>query len=58
MTPPPFPPEQAKNSCGKPIIFPNQSSMTTSNSVHAGLAIQVNPIQAIAPLNMSATMAG
>ena len=39
MTPPPFPPEQAKNSGGKSSNLPSQSIMTTSSSVHAGLAI-------------------
>jgi hypothetical protein len=32
--------------------------MTTSSSVQAGEAIHVKPIQAMAPLNISATIAG
>lgn len=39
ITPPPLPPEHAKNSDGKSNILPSQSNITTSNSVHAGLAI-------------------
>lgn len=39
MTPPPFPPLQAKNSLGRSNIFPSQSNIITSNSVQAGLAI-------------------
>ncbi|KAJ8883624.1 hypothetical protein PR048_015476 [Dryococelus australis] len=39
MTPPPLPPEQARNSLGRSSILPNQSSIITSSSVHAGLAI-------------------
>lgn len=38
MTPPPWPSFPAKNSLGKLIIFPSQSSMTVSSSVQAGLA--------------------
>lgn len=39
MTPPPLPPEQARNSAGRSNILPSQSIITTSSSVHAGLAI-------------------
>lgn len=40
MTPPPWPPGvQDKNSFGRSNIFPNQSIMTTSRSVQAGLDI-------------------
>jgi hypothetical protein len=39
MTPPPFPPVEARNSLGNSSIFPSQSSITTSSSVQAGLAI-------------------
>lgn len=35
----PFPPEHARNDSGSPRALPNQSNITTSNSVHAGLAI-------------------
>lgn len=39
ITPPPVPPQPDKNTAGKSNIFPNQSIITTSSSVHAGLAI-------------------
>lgn len=39
ITPPPPKPAEAKKNSGKPIILANQSIMTTSNSVHAGLDI-------------------
>lgn len=38
MTPPPFPAVPAIKSSGRFSIFPSQSSITVSSSVHAGLA--------------------
>lgn len=37
MTPPPLPGPQCRNSSGRASIFPNQSVVITSSSVHAGL---------------------
>lgn len=47
MTPPPFPPPQARNSFGKSNIFPSQSNISTSNSVQAGLANCVENLKRI-----------
>ena len=58
MTPPPAPPDDAWKNSGNCNMPASQSIMTTSSSVHAGLAIQLKPMQAIASDNMSAQMAG
>ena len=55
---PPLPLDSlAKNYDGNSSISPNQSIMNTSSSVQVGEEIQLNPIHAIAPLNISATIA-
>jgi hypothetical protein len=50
MTPPPFPPVEARNSLGNSSIFPSQSIITTSSSVHAGLAIWIKQVLLISKL--------
>lgn len=58
MTPPPVPLLWFKNSLGNPNSLPSQLHVITSSSVQAGDAIQLKPIQLIALLKISATVAG